>query len=110
MISLLSIIKEIEKITFGAKITGAGDGGCIIALTKKDNDLSEYDKHNKISNPSRYQYKIQECRFLTPRTDCKNMILIKLGGSIITNKAKTTFTKKKNHRQYFKRNWKNQRT
>ena len=40
--SLLSIIKEIEKITFGAKITGAGDGGCIIALTKKDNDLSEY--------------------------------------------------------------------
>ena len=39
---LLSIIKEIEKITFGAKITGAGDGGCIIALTEKDNDLSEY--------------------------------------------------------------------
>ena len=39
---LLSIIKEIEKITFGAKITGAGDGGCIIALTQKDNDLSEY--------------------------------------------------------------------
>ena len=40
--TLLSITKEIEKITFGAKITGAGDGGCIIALTKKDNDLSEY--------------------------------------------------------------------
>ena len=39
---LLLIIKEIEKITFGAKITGAGDGGCIIALTQKDNDLSEY--------------------------------------------------------------------
>ena len=39
---LLSITKEIEKITFGAKITGAGDGGCIIALTQKDNDLSEY--------------------------------------------------------------------
>ena len=39
---LLSITKEIEKITFGAKITGAGDGGCIIALTKKDDDLSEY--------------------------------------------------------------------
>ena len=39
---LLSIIKEIEKITFGAKITGAGDGGCIIALTQKDDDLSEY--------------------------------------------------------------------
>jgi len=40
--TLLSIIKDIEKITFGAKITGAGDGGCIIALTQKDNDLSEY--------------------------------------------------------------------
>ena len=39
---LLEIIKEIEMITFGAKITGAGDGGCIIALTQKDDDLSEY--------------------------------------------------------------------
>ena len=39
---LLSITKEIEKITFGAKITGAGDGGCIIALTQKEDDLSEY--------------------------------------------------------------------
>ncbi len=39
---LLSITKEIEKITFGAKITGAGDGGCIIALTQKDDDLSEF--------------------------------------------------------------------
>ena len=39
---LLLIIKEIEKITLGAKITGAGDGGCIIALTEKDDDLSEY--------------------------------------------------------------------
>ena len=39
---LLSITKEIEKITFGAKITGAGDGGCIIALTQKDDDLSKY--------------------------------------------------------------------
>ena len=39
---LLEITKEIEKITFGAKITGAGDGGCIIALTKKGDDLSEY--------------------------------------------------------------------
>ena len=39
---LLSITKEIEKITFGAKITGAGDGGCIIALIEKDDDLSEY--------------------------------------------------------------------
>ncbi len=49
---LLSITKEIEKITFGAKITGAGDGGCIIALTQNDDDL---------------QYRKQECRFLTPR-------------------------------------------
>ena len=39
---LLSITKEIEKITFGAKITGAGDGGCIIALIQKDDDLSKY--------------------------------------------------------------------
>ena len=39
---LLSITKEIEKITFGAKITGAGDGGCIIALTQKDDELSEF--------------------------------------------------------------------
>ena len=39
---LLSITKEIEMITFGAKITGAGDGGCIIALTQKNDDLSEY--------------------------------------------------------------------
>ena len=39
---LLLIIKEIEKITLGAKITGAGDGGCIIALTEKYDDLSEY--------------------------------------------------------------------
>ena len=39
---LLLIIKEIEKITLGAKITGAGDGGCIIALTEKDDELSEY--------------------------------------------------------------------
>ena len=35
MMKLLLIIKEIgQKITFGAKITGAGDGGCIIALTQ----------------------------------------------------------------------------
>ena len=33
---LLEIIKLIEKETFGAKITGAGDGGCIIALTDKN--------------------------------------------------------------------------
>ncbi len=33
---LVDIIKLIEKETFGAKITGAGDGGCIIALTDKN--------------------------------------------------------------------------
>ena len=33
---LLSIVKLVEKETFGAKITGAGDGGCIIALTEKN--------------------------------------------------------------------------
>ncbi len=54
---LLSITKEIEKITFGAKITGAGDGGCIIALTKKDNDLSEYVNTTKYQT---YQVSIQK--------------------------------------------------
>ena len=44
---LLSIIKEVERITFGAKITGAGDGGCIIALTQKDDDFSEYENTTK---------------------------------------------------------------
>ena len=44
---LLSITKEIEKITFGAKITGAGDGGCIIALTQRNDDLSEYVNKTK---------------------------------------------------------------
>ena len=33
---LLEIVKLVEKNTFGAKITGAGDGGCIIALTDKN--------------------------------------------------------------------------
>ena len=31
---LLDIVKSIEKETFGAKLTGAGDGGCVIALTE----------------------------------------------------------------------------
>lgn len=53
---LLSITKEIEKITFGAKITGAGDGGCIIALTQKDDDLSEYVNTTKYQT---YQVTIQ---------------------------------------------------
>ena len=46
---LLSIIEEIEMITFGAKITGAGDGGCVIALTEEGSDLSEY------TNTTKYQ-------------------------------------------------------
>ncbi len=54
---LLSITKEIEKITFGAKITGAGDGGCIIALTQKDDDLSEYINTTKYQT---YQVTIQK--------------------------------------------------
>jgi len=32
---LLDIVKSIEAETFGAKLTGAGDGGCVIALTDK---------------------------------------------------------------------------
>ncbi len=32
---LLGIVKSIEAETFGAKLTGAGDGGCVIALTDK---------------------------------------------------------------------------
>ena len=54
---LLLITKEIEKITFGAKITGAGDGGCIIALTQKDDDLSEYVNTTKYQT---YQVTIQK--------------------------------------------------
>ena len=54
---LLSITKEIEKITFGAKITGAGDGGCIIALTQKDDNLSEYVNTTKYQT---YQVTIQK--------------------------------------------------
>ena len=54
---LLSITKEIEKITFGAKITGAGDGGCIIALTQNDDDLSEYVNTTKYQT---YQVTIQK--------------------------------------------------
>ena len=32
---LLDIVKSIEKETFGAKLTGAGDGGCVIAITEQ---------------------------------------------------------------------------
>ena len=31
------LIKEAKKTAYGAKITGAGGGGCIIALTDKSN-------------------------------------------------------------------------
>tara|TARA_Y100000588_G_scaffold102329_1_gene111329 strand:+ start:579 stop:1526 length:948 start_codon:yes stop_codon:yes gene_type:complete len=49
---LLSIIKEVEKITLGAKITGAGDGGCIIALTENNEKISEYVNTTKF--PTHY--------------------------------------------------------
>lgn len=35
--TLDSMIESAEKTSFGAKITGAGDGGCIIALTDESN-------------------------------------------------------------------------
>ena len=44
---LLDIVKTIEKETFGAKLTGAGDGGCVIALTdqsKKDSVVENMRK------------------------------------------------------------------
>jgi mevalonate kinase len=31
------MLKIAEKLSFGAKITGAGGGGCIIALTDESN-------------------------------------------------------------------------
>jgi len=31
------LVKEAKKTSFGAKITGAGGGGCIIALVDKSN-------------------------------------------------------------------------
>ena len=40
-------MKTIEKETFGAKLTGAGDGGCVIALTdqsKKDSVVENMSK------------------------------------------------------------------
>ena len=44
---LLDIVKTIEKETFGAKLTGAGDCGCVIALTdqsKKDSVVENMSK------------------------------------------------------------------
>ena len=46
---LLEIIKLIEKETFGAKITGAGDG-CIIALTDKNEKETVFEHMNESSN------------------------------------------------------------
>ena len=48
---LLSIVKLVEKETFGAKITGAGDGGCIIALTEKNKKYSVLE-HIKVEHES----------------------------------------------------------
>ena len=41
---LLDIVKSVEKETFGAKITGAGDGGCVIALTENSKKDSVVEK------------------------------------------------------------------
>ena len=48
---LLSIVKLVEKETFGAKITGAGDGGCVIALTEKNKKDSVLE-HIKVEHES----------------------------------------------------------
>ena len=48
---LLSIVKLVEKETFGAKITGAGDGGCIIALNEKNKKDSVLE-HIKVEHES----------------------------------------------------------
>ena len=48
---LLSIVKLVEKETFGAKITVAGDGGCIIALTEKNKKDSVLE-HIKVEHES----------------------------------------------------------
>ena len=48
---LLDIVKSIEKETFGAKLTGAGDGGCIIALTEKNKKDSVLE-HIKVEHES----------------------------------------------------------
>ena len=91
---LLSIIEEIEMITFGAKITGAGDGGCVIALTKEGSDLSEYTNTTKYQT---YHVSIQKTgmQVFNSQDDGTGMILIKLGGSIITNKEKPLSPRKK---------------
>jgi mevalonate kinase len=35
--TLRSVIEDANKTSFGSKITGAGEGGCIIALVDKSN-------------------------------------------------------------------------
>ncbi len=46
---LQNMIEDANKITFGSKITGAGDGGCIIALvddSNRENTLKNLQKNN----------------------------------------------------------------
>jgi len=47
---LALLIREAKKTSFGAKITGAGGGGCIIALVDKsnlENTLSSLKAHSE---------------------------------------------------------------
>ena len=55
---LLDIVKSIEKETFGAKLTGAGDGGCVIALTDKNNKDSVVE--NMITKYETYPITIEK--------------------------------------------------
>ncbi len=44
------LIKEAKKTAYGAKITGAGGGGCIIALVDNSNTKDTLDNLRKISD------------------------------------------------------------
>ncbi|MFB5647784.1 MAG: mevalonate kinase, partial [Candidatus Nitrosomaritimum yanchengensis] len=54
---LRDIIKIAEEVSFGAKITGAGGGGCIIALTDKSN-LEKTMSHLRERNHDCFSAKI----------------------------------------------------
>ena len=47
--TLRDMIEDANKTAFGSKITGAGDGGCIIALvddSNRENTLKNFQKNN----------------------------------------------------------------
>ena len=47
--TLRNVIENANKTSFGSKITGAGDGGCIIALvdeSNRENTLKNLQKNN----------------------------------------------------------------